>query len=109
MTDSGHPTLETLFCNLDRWRHFAGYPLEPRVDALLGLFLPQAIETLCGVEEMHPLVIPQFPLKKEENNQSYKVDFLAMSRDRSRAFLIELKTDMGSIKEEQHRYIEQSQ
>ena len=23
MTNSAHPTMETLFANLDRWRHFA--------------------------------------------------------------------------------------
>jgi len=105
MTDYENPTMEMLFCNLDKWRHFAGYPLEPRVDALLALFLPKAIEQLCGVSEMHRLVIPQFPLKKKENNQSYKVDFLALSRDGARTFLIELKTDMRSIREEQRKYL----
>ena len=97
--------METLFNNLDRWRHFAGYPLEPRVDALFGLFLPKVIEDCCEVEEMHPQVIPQFPLKKSDNNQSDKVDFFAMSKDGKQAFLIELKTDMGSPREEQDEYL----
>ena len=105
MTDSEQPTMETLFNHLDRWRHFAGYPLEPRVDALFGLFLPKVIEDCCGVDEMHPKVIPQFPLKKTPNNQSDKVDFFALSRDGGRAFLIELKTDMGSHREEQYKYL----
>ena len=34
MPETEHPTIETLFSNLDKWRHFAGYPLEARVDAL---------------------------------------------------------------------------
>ena len=84
MTDSEQPTMETLFNHLDRWRHFAGFPLEPRVDALFGLFLPKVIEDCCGVEEMHPHVIPQFPLKKTDNNQSAKVDFFALRSQRVR-------------------------
>ena len=84
MTDSEQPTMETLFNHLDRWRHFAGFPLETRVDALFGLFLPKVIEDCCGVEEMHPHVIPQFPLKKTDNNQSAKVDFFALRSQRVR-------------------------
>ena len=48
---------------------------------------------------MHPRVIPQFPLKKTTNNQSDKVDFLTLSKDGGRAFLVEIKTDMGSRRE----------
>ena len=55
--------------------------------------------------EMHPVVIPQFPLKKRDNNQSDKVDFLALSKDGGRAFLVEIKTDMGSRREGQHEYL----
>ena len=105
MTTSEHPTIETLFSNLDRWRHFAGFPLEARVDALIGLFLPKVIEDALGVGEMHPVVIPQFPLKKRDNNQSDKVDFLALSKDGGKAFLVEIKTDMGSRREGQHEYL----
>ena len=105
MTTSEHPTIETLFSNLDRWRHFAGFPLEARVDALIGLFLPKVIEDALGVGEMHPGVIPQFPLKKTTNNQSDKVDFLALSKDGGKAFLVEIKTDMGSRREGQHEYL----
>ena len=105
MTDSEYPTIETLFCNLDRWRHFAGYPLESRVDALVGLFLPKVIEDCCGVEEMHPRVIPQLQLKQTGSNRSEKVDFFALSRDGTQAFLIELKTDMGSRNEKQREYL----
>ena len=105
LTNSEHSTMETLFSNLDRWRHFAGYPLEARVDALFGLFLPKVIEDNCGVKEMHPEVVPQFPLKETGNNQSNKVDFFALSRDGGRAFLIELKTDMASRTEKQHEYL----
>ena len=105
MTVTEHPTIETVFSNLDRWRHFAGYPLEARVDALVGAFLPKAIEGSVGVGEMHPMVIPQFPLKKSDNNQSDKVDVLGLSKDGRREFLIEIKMDMGSRREGQQEYL----
>ena len=105
MTDSAHPTMETLFANLDRWRHFAGFPLEARVDAIIGLFLPEVIEKRCGAGKMHSQVIPQFPLRKSGNNQSDKVDFFALSKDGSQAFLVEVKTDMSSLRDEQKSYL----
>ena len=108
MSDPGHPTMETLFANLDRWRHFAGYPLEARVDALIGLFLPKVLEDHCGAGEMHPHVIPQFPLKKAENNQSDKVDFFAVSKSGDRAYLVEVKTDMDSLRLLQHEYLSEA-
>ena len=58
---------------------------------------------------MNPVVIPQFPLKKENNNQSDRVDFLAISQDRKRAFLVEIKTDLGSIVREQIDYLKRAQ
>ena len=97
--------MEALFNNLDRWRHFAGYPLELRVDALFGLFLPKVIEARCGVKDVLPQVIPQFPLRQTRNNRSDKVDFFALSRDGGRALLIEIKTDMEFQREEQHKYL----
>ena len=105
MADPEQPTIEALFNHLDRWRHFAGYPLETRVDALFGLFLPKVIEDRFGVDGIHPQVIPQFPLKKTHNNRSDKVDFFALSKDGGRAFLIEVKTDMESLEEEQYGYL----
>ena len=105
MTAWERPTIQTMFRNLDRWRHFAGYPLEARVDALIGAFLPKVIEDCLRVEEMHPRLIPQFPLKKATNNQSDKIDFFALSKDGAKAFLIEIKTNMGSRREGQHEYL----
>ena len=103
-SETEHPTIETLFGNLDRWRHFAGYPLEARVDALVGLFLPGVIEDCCELE-VHSQVIPQFPLRKHNNNRSDKVDFFALSNDGGRAFLVEVKTDMDSREPRQYEYL----
>ena len=108
MSEAKHPTIETLFDSLDRWRHFAGYPLEARVDALIGLFLPRVIEDCCGIK-VGKHIIPQFPLKiSEDNNRCNWVDYFALSRDSKHAFLIELKTDMSSQSKEQYKYIEKA-
>ena len=105
MSADTNPTIEDLFRSLDKWRHFAGYPLETRVDALIGLFLPAILEDHCGVA-ICPQVIPQFPIKKEGDNQSNKADFFALSKCGERAFLIEIKTDMGSRNQKQDKYLE---
>ena len=59
------------------------------------------IEAHCGVKQVNPQLIPQFPLKKHYNKQSNKVDFLVVSRDRRQAFLVEVKTNMGSLRKGQ--------
>ena len=105
MSESDHPNIETLFSKLDKWRNLAGYPLEPRVDALIGLFLPRVIEECCEIPEMHTLVIPQFPLKQPGTNRSDRVDFFALSKDRGQAYLVEVKTDMGSLRPAQGTYL----
>ncbi len=109
MTNPEHPTIKTLFDQLDTWRHFAGFPLEARVDAFFGLYLPKVIENCLDAEEMHPRVIPQFPLKKDNNNQSDRVDFLAISKDGKRAFLVEIKTDLDSRRPPQDLYLRDAQ
>ena len=105
--ETEHPTIETLFRSLDKWRHFASYPLEARVDALVGLFLPRVIEDCYNVK-MCSQIIPQFPLKKPNNNRSDKVDFFVLSNDAGRAFLVELKTDMGSMNKKQCKYLKRA-
>ena len=108
MTNSEHPTIKTLFEQLDTWRHFAGFPLEARVDAFFGLYLPKVIENCLDAGEMNPVVIPQFPLKKSNNNQSDRVDFLAISKNGERAFLVEIKTDLDSRREQQDAYLDKA-
>ena len=109
MSKDNWPSIKDLFRSLDKWRNFAGYPLEPRVDAMIGLFLPTVIEDHFrnkGYEvKLCQQVIPQFPLRKEENNQSYKADFFVLSGCGNRAFLIEIKTDIDSRNSSQDQYL----
>ena len=104
------PTIERVFDLLDRWRHLPAYQLERRADVFFALFLPEVLgahlskQENCSVE-INPTLIPEFPIKKIGNNQSEKADYLALSKDGERAFLIELKTDMASRRKEQDDYL----
>ena len=99
-----YPTIADLFCLLDRWRHLPAYQFERRADILFALFLPEVLEKVLSkgnskVEIKQPL-IPELPIRTDNDNNynsSNKIDYLALSKDKEHAFLIELKTDMESI------------
>ena len=98
-----YPTIADLFCLLDGWRHLAGYELERRADIFFALFLPEVLEAHCGVKVKRPL-IPEFPIYKNPENKSHnQADYfvLSESENRRQGILVELKTDMASIDEEQ--------
>lgn len=104
-----HPSMNDFFQRLDKWRHFPAFPLEPRSEVLFAPFLPTVLEkSKCVGVKVKPLIIPQFPLKHEDSNQSDKVDFFVLSECGKRAFLIELKTDMASISEGQECYLKRA-
>lgn len=105
-------TVAHMFNVMDACRHLPGYRLEGRLAPFFELFLPDVLGECLGAE-LHPVVIPEFPLRKgtldgdDKSNQSYNVDYVAFSKDRKRrtVFLVELKTDMGSIDKDQERYL----
>ena len=106
-------TVAHLFNLMDAWRHLPGCRLEGRLAPFFELFLLDVLGECLDVE-LHPVVIPEFPLRKGtldgENahakpNQSYNVDYVAFSMDRREAFLVELKTDMSSVDDDQKRYL----
>lgn len=89
-----------IFETLDHWRHLPAYQIERRVDIFFAMYLPYALEACCNVKIKEHLV-PEFPIKKKYSHRSYKADYLAISKDGGRAFLIELKTDMKSRRKKQ--------
>ncbi len=108
-------TMADIFTLLDRWRHLPAYRLEPNLAPFFGLFLRDVLTAHFGVP-MHRIVIPEFPLRKgtlsgdgsNGSNQSQKVDYVAFSEDLTTAYFVELKTDMGSVREEQNKYLEEA-
>lgn len=117
--------IDRVFDNLDKWRHFPCYQLERRADIFFSLYLPEVLERRFKVP-MHPVVVPELPaykplligqmddeqrklvLGKKANDptsdtyrRSYRIDYLALSQDMSKAYLVELKTDQNSWKKKQ--------
>ena len=99
---------EAVLSQLDRWRHLPGYQLERRADIFFAIWLPQVLETHCGCQ-VDPRLVPELPVRKAlvsdraQGHESVNIDYFALSRDRARGFLIELKTDMQSRRNEQDR------
>ncbi|MCA9547394.1 MAG: hypothetical protein KC613_23485 [Myxococcales bacterium] len=89
-----------LLDRLDRWRHLPDYQLERRADVFFSLYLPEVLGAHFGAA-FDPTLVPEFPVRLglihgTPSNQSFKVDYLALSADRSALWLVELKTDPGS-------------
>ena len=108
------PTVVDAFELLNRWRHLPAYQLERRADIFFALFLPEVLGERLGTK-INPLLVPEFPIRKgllrkhddKEDNQSIKADYLALelaledSAFPKRAFLVELKTDSASRRDDQ--------
>lgn len=103
-----------IFQLLDKWSGFPAYKLEPRVDIFFSLYLKEVVERKLGNVEIIGIT-PEFPIRlgslkdirgaiESTYNRSFKADYLLKSREKS--FLLELKTDSNSIKNDQIAYLE---
>lgn len=101
------PETASLFDLLDQWRHLPSYRLEPRADVVFGLFLPHVLDRHLASRgiSVDPRIIPEFPLVQGGTKLSDKADFFVVSQNRKHAFLVELKTDMGSLRDTQESYL----
>lgn len=87
------------------------YQLERRADVFFGLFLPEVLSRHLRQRdiEIDPRLIPEFPLGQGGAKRSDKADYFALSIDRKHAFLIELKTDLGSLRPSQKDYLNRAE
>lgn len=109
--------IEEVFENLQKWRNLPKYRFEERIDIFLSVYLKEILT--ANIEELqdkkHEIIeiIPQFPIKKELNNQSDNTDYAVFVKDikdgKIELYLIELKTDKGSINRKQIKYYERVQ
>ena len=106
--DMTYPEVASIFGLLDKWRHLPAYQLERRADIFFALFLPDVLNRHLSQRgiAIDPRLVPEFPLKRREDNGSKKADYLALSTDHEHAFLIELKTDSASLDKDQFHYLE---
>jgi hypothetical protein len=106
-------SIDTLFDRMDAWRHLPSYQLERRADLFFSLYLPEVLEATLGFPVAGQLV-PEFPVRigtirpGVPNNQSDKIDYVALSADARRAILVELKTDGLSRRESQDQSLRAS-
>jgi hypothetical protein len=107
--------IEQLFDLLDHWRHLPAYQLERRADILFALYLPEFFSERLGIP-IRGEMIPEFPVRlgtvypeSSDNNNSCKIDYLAISVDRSQMWFVELKTDGLSRRQRQDDYLLRAQ
>jgi hypothetical protein len=106
---------KTYFEMMADWKRLPAYKAEPRIDSLVGFFLPQFIAEYLGIEVVG--IIPELPIrlatvkpKHEGTNyadRSYKVDFLIVATN-GKNYLVEFKTDSGSRRDAQDMYLEEA-
>ena len=104
--------IDDLFNQLDEWKQLPGYQLERRADIFFAIHLKEILEDNIKTKIDH--IIPEFPLRigtiypninHKKPNQSYKVDYVAISNFAKKVYFIELKTDMSSITDNQFKYL----
>jgi hypothetical protein len=100
---------------LKDWKMLPAYKVEPRIDSLIGHYLPKIISDFLGVESIG--IIPELPIRlatvKPEHegtyyaDRSYKVDFLIIGNNNLN-FLVEFKTDSRSRRDAQDTYLSEA-
>lgn len=104
--------IDDIFRRMDTWRDLPDYQLERRADIFFSLYLPEVLGAKVGCP-VKDIIIPEFPVRKgivdEDNpgdNHSYKIDYVALSKDAKIAILVELKTEMKSRRSKQDRVLD---
>jgi hypothetical protein len=104
--------INKLFDFLDDWRLLPSYQLERRADIYFAIHLEEILKASRSklVSEHGTMgIIPEFPILKriinnqESSNLSFKVDYAVFFENSAKFLLVELKTDMNSIDEDQYK------
>ena len=99
-------TLTRLFGLLTDWRELPAYQLERRADIFFALYLEDLLKygkDKCFEEDETVTIIPEFPAKHADTNQSDRIDYMVCSG--RKVVYVELKTDNHSIRSEQAEYL----
>lgn len=96
--------LSDYFSKLEEYNSIPKLQIERAISPLLSVFIEELIkEFLKNKPELSgeiELILPEFPLKKE-NNQSTNIDWLLVNKEKQILFFIELKTANTSFNLEQ--------
>lgn len=92
--------IEEIFKLLSDNKGFPYYQAERRIDIFINIFLEEILKQQLNSDSIE-YVLPELALKKKENNQSTKVDYLCFDKQKKILIFIELKTDKNSFSEKQ--------
>lgn len=102
-------TLTRLFGLLTDWRELPAYQLERRADIFFALYLEDLLKYGKDKKDKYfeegetVTIIPEFPAKHADTNQSDRIDYMVCSE--RKVVYVELKTDTNSIRSEQAEYL----
>lgn len=89
--------IQKIFDLIKENKKFPNYHAERRIDIFINYFLERILSVYLKTPT--EFICPEFPIKKENNNQSTKLDYLCKSGEE--IIFVELKTDEGSFSESQ--------
>ena len=102
--------LQNVFERLSDWKGLPNYQLERRLDIFISMYIKELLE-----EKLWPLreiIIPEFPISRKTLgetigiNKTVKVDFVLFPEDFKHPIIfLELKTDNGSVRDGQIKYL----
>jgi len=109
------------FKMMEDWKRLPAYKAEPRIDSLIGFYLPQIVSDFLKTDTIKEKgIIPELPLRlgtlqvkeihkeKKYADLSYKVDFYLLGES-GKNYFIEFKTDSGSRNQKQDDYLEKAE
>ena len=85
---------------LKRNKEYPYYQAERRIDIFFNLFLEEILNHFLESDTIK-FLLPEFPLKKKNNNQSTKVDYICYDDVKKVIYFVELKTDATSFNSDQ--------
>ncbi len=99
--------INDIFEKLTEYANYPDYQLERRLDIFFLIYLKEIL-TIKGIDISDTFIFPEFPLLKKYENEFYdlekslaskRADYVVFSNQKM--YIIELKTDMESINENQ--------
>jgi len=95
--------LEEFFNQLRNFKKYPKYQYERRIDGFIGFFLPAVLKTKFSINVTS--IIPEFPVKAHpEYRLSNNIDYMIFDKPNCNITFVELKTDSGSVSEDQLIY-----
>jgi hypothetical protein len=103
------------FAMMEDWKRLPAYKAEPRIDSFIGFYLPDMASDFLKDKIIG--IIPELPIRlgtvepdddgKPFADRSYKVDFYLLGIS-GKHYFAEFKTDSGSRREGQDKYLQKS-